>query len=412
MNAKAVAIVVLAAVGFTIGCGSPSLQITVTRSTTLTPASGVVLISAIEGPLQAFATDLNGKIVWKYSFDSRSGQFEPLPIQLLPNGHMLIVTAHGDGIGSCSTCGTDNLIREIDLAGNTLWQLTNQQLQQELTAAGYNITIAQMSHDALALPNGHIIVVLSDLKDFTGLAGQTGTTAVEGGALVDLDANHNPVWVWDAFDHLEVNRHPYFQLPDWIHGNAVIYSPDDGDLIFSSRAQSWVMKIDYRNGSGTGDMVWRLGYQGDFNLSNGGPADWFYGQHAPVLLSPNSTGVFKIGVFDNGNGRVLDTSGAMCGAAGQSTCHSTVPIYEVDEANRTATVVWRDTLPFFSSSVGNMQVLDNGDVWFDAGSVNGMAETIAREVTMDSNPQTVLEMDINRRAYRAVHMPSLDSGVQ
>ena len=408
MNKQGVAIMVLAAAGFGIGCGTPSLQITVTRSPTLTPASGVALFSATEGPLQAFATDLNGKIVWQYNFDSHSGQYEPLPIQELPSGHLLIVAAHADGIGSCSTCGMDNLVQEIDLAGNTIWQLTNAQLQDQLTAAGYHITIAQMSHDALELPNGHVVVLLSDLKDISSLAGQTGTTTVEGAALVDLDTDHHPVWAWDAFDHLDVNRHPYFKLPDWIHGNAVSYSPDDGDLILSSRAQSWVIKIDYQNGGGSGDIVWRLGYQGDFTLTNGGPADWFYGQHAPVLLSPNSTGVFKIGVFDNGNSRVLDTSGAMCGTSGEPACYSTVPIYQVDEVNHTATVVWRDTLPFFSSSVGNMQVLGNGDVWFDAGSVNGNAEAIVREVTMDSNPQTVLEMHVNRRVYRAVYMPSLN----
>ena len=60
-----------------------------------------------------------------------------------------------------------------------------------------------------------------------------------GDALVDLDQNHNPVWVWDTFDHLcsatvttpclDINRHP-LDFPDWTHSNALVYSPDDGNL--------------------------------------------------------------------------------------------------------------------------------------------------------------------------------------
>ncbi len=116
-------------------------------------------------------------------------------------------------------------------------------------------------------------------------------------------------------------------------------------------------------------------------MTNGGPADWFYAQHAPIFLTPNSTGVFQLGLFDNGNSRILNANGAKCGDSGQPTCYSTVPIFEIDEANRTAKVVWRDKLEFFSNAVGNMQVLDNGDVWFDAGRVSD-DQAIIREVTM------------------------------
>jgi hypothetical protein len=184
----------------------------------------------------------------------------------------------------------------------------------------------------------------------------------------------------------------------------VVYSKDDGNLLFSARAQSWVIKIDYENGTGNGAILWKLGYQGDFTLTNGGPADWFYAQHAPIFLSPNTTGVFKLGLFDNGNSRIMNSSGAKCGDGGQPACYSTVPILQIDEANRTATILWRDKLEFFSSAVGNMQVLDNGDVWFDAGRVSDN-EAIIREVTMEDNPQTVLEMQVNHIVYRAIHVP-------
>lgn len=85
-----------------------------------------------------------------------------------------------------------------------------------------------------------------------------------GDALVDLDQNLKPVWVWDSFDHLcssaspspclDVNRHP-MNSPDWMHSNALVYSQDDGNLALSIRNQCWVIKIAYENGQGAGDIL-------------------------------------------------------------------------------------------------------------------------------------------------------------
>ncbi len=399
MNRKAITLVLalLGSIGL-VNCGSPDVHITTTQSSGLAPASGYVLMSA-EGSDPALATDLNGHIVWSYDFDTHSDTYHPIPIQPLPNGNLIVVSATGAGIAPCSDCPQNNVIQEIDTDGHLVWELSNQQLQDALTTAGFNVTLAQMSHDAIGLPNGHVIVVATDLRDIQGQ-----TDKVQGAVLIDLDENQKPVWIWDAFDHLDVNRHPYFKMPDWIHPNAVTYSPDDGNLLFSARAQAWVIKIDYEDGAGSGNIIWKLGYQGDFTLQNGGPADWFYGQHAPIFLTSNSTGVFRLGLFDNGNGRVMNSSGAKCGDSGQPACYSTVPIFEIDEGNRTAKVVWRDKLEFFSSAVGNMQVLDNGNVWFDAGRVSDN-EAIIREVTMEDTPQTVLEMKVDKIVYRAIHVP-------
>jgi len=65
-----------------------------------------------------------------------------------------------------------------------------------------------------------------------------------------------------------INRRP-MGFPDWTHTNAILFSPDDGNLIVSVRHQNWVVKVDYANGVGTGDILWKLGYQGDFTLVGG-----------------------------------------------------------------------------------------------------------------------------------------------
>jgi arylsulfate sulfotransferase len=126
------------------------------------------------------------------------------------------------------------------------------------------------------LPNGHLIVLAAQIKTESGLVGFPTPVDVEGDVLIDLDENHNPVWVWSEFDHLDLNRHP-MSFPDWTHSNAVVYSADDKNLIVSIRHQHWAMKIDHKDGQGSGNILWKLGYQGDFSLQNGtDPQDWFY----------------------------------------------------------------------------------------------------------------------------------------
>ena len=236
--------------------------------------------------------------------------------------------------------------------------------------------------------------------------------SVLGDALVDLNPNHNPVWVWDTFDHLDVNRHP-MNFPDWTHCNAIFYSADDGNLLLSSRHQSWVMKIDYQNGQGAGDLLWRLGYQGDFTLTNGQNPDWFYAQHYANVVSPNTTGVFELLLFDNGDDRVVDASGDACGTSGQPACYSRVPILQVDETAMTATLLWQDNLsPVYSFWGGSAQQLGDGDLVFGMSAPSD-DPTGARymEVTSDPTPQVVLQMEVSgQNAYRAVHLPSLYPG--
>jgi len=204
-------------------------------------------------------------------------------------------------------------------------------------------------------------------------------------------------------------------FPDWTHSNAVIYSPDDGNLLLSVRHQYWVLKIDYENGMGSGNILWRLGPGGDFGLTGGtDPIDWFYAQHGPKILSTNSTGSFTLGLFDNGNNRQLDSSGTVCGSTGAPACYTRVPIFQVDENAKTAQVVWQDKPGNFSSWGGYMQEFSNGNIEFDE-SAPSLAPPIAlvTEVTQQSTPQIVWQMQITgQNAYRAARIPSLYPGIQ
>ena len=45
-------------------------------------------------------------------------------------------------------------------------------------------------------PKGHLILLAATQKDISG-------TTVTGDVIIDLDENHNPVWLWNEFDHLD-----------------------------------------------------------------------------------------------------------------------------------------------------------------------------------------------------------------
>jgi arylsulfate sulfotransferase len=377
-------------------------QVVATQAGTLAPNSGIELLALTAGfsqQVEAAAVDLQGNVVWYYDFPQSEG-IGPEPIKLLSNGHMLVVLG---GINPVPA----NVIQEVDLAGNIYRQLSVNQLNRRLADAGSKIVVQTIHHDILPLANGHTIVLANTEKSFTTIG---NTPFVLGDVLIDLDQNWNPVWTWNTFDHLDVNRHP-MNFPDWTHSNAVLYT-DDGDLLLSMRHQNWIIKIDYNNGQGTGNILWKLGQGGDFALTNGTDIDWFYAQHYPLIISPNSSGTFQLALWDNGNDRIVDSSGDLCGAPGQIACYSRPAIYQVDEATKTATLVWQDNLSIFTPWGGSVESLANGDFEFDANSYAGVMATVF-EVTQTTPAQPVWQLQINgQAAYRAFRIPSLYPGVQ
>ena len=240
---------------------------------------------------------------------------------------------------------------------------------------------------------------------------------VQGDVIIDLDQNLHPVWVWNEFKHLDPNRHPYM-FPDWTHSNALIYSPDDGNILVSIRHQNWVVKVDYANGSGAGDILWRLGQGGDLTLAGGSdPQDWQYAQHAPSFTSSNTSGIFSLTMMDNGDDRIFPAS-VTCDNAGATPCvYTTIPIFQIDENAKTATLTFHQILPYslYSFLGGNTEQLANGNLEYDLCGLGGSGAggSTVYEVTQESNPQTVWTMHVmNANLYRAMRMPSFYPGVQ
>lgn len=384
-------------------------SITVNQFGDLPPRSGIELLSLVYpgtgNQLTAVATDLSGNVIWYYDLGSVEW---PFPIKLLPNGHMLLVAST-----SASGSGPSE-VREIDLAGRVINRISTEELNAALVSTGASFQASVFHHDILQLPNGHLIFLLESHKAFN-LPGLAPGTLILGDDLVDWDPQRRaPVWTWSTFDHIDINHAPV-GYPDWTHANAIIYSPDDGNLILSMRNQNWVIKIDYRDGAGDGSILWRLGPGGDFTLPGGeAPIEWNYGQHYPTLLGPNTAGIFPVMFFDNGNNRLVDANNTICGTPGAIDCYSSVPILELNEYTKTAQVLFEDKLSAYSICCGDALVLPNGHVEFDvAFDQHTPGVSYIQEVTQEQTPQLLWQMNIaGQVAYRGFRIPSLYPGVQ
>jgi hypothetical protein len=238
-----------------------------------------------------YATDLTGNVTWYYD-PSRAGLLPNSTGQgasLVPGDTVLVMGTDGDA----PLPGARNVLREIDLAGNPLRETNVAAVNAQLTALGHDI-IYSFTHDVQRLPDGQTAVI--GITERTVTINGTSTDYI-GMMIMVLNADFQVTWAWDAFDHLDVNRGPVLgeivqpgaigpsaavpRLPavDWLHLNAVSWSPADGNLVLSILHQDWVIKIDYQSGGGDGHVIWRLGHDGDFTVNSTDPNPWFSHQH-------------------------------------------------------------------------------------------------------------------------------------
>jgi arylsulfate sulfotransferase len=394
------------------------LSLTTTTAAGMTPQPGVEVLNTLGA---VAITDLSGNVLWAYKEPGNPSTNIVDGVKLMPDGDLLMAigpdsqnmlsgSAPGDAFAE---------VREVNLAGDTVKEITINDLNQELanaTCAECNVTLLTFHHDVVPLANGHWLVLANTAMNLSSTTTPALTNesaqAVLGDVIVDLDQNLQPVWAWNEFNHLDPNRHP-MNFPDWTHTNAIVYSPDDGNLLISIRHQNWVVKVDYENGTGNGNILWRLGEGGDFTLMNGtDPTDWQYAQHGPGFFTKNTTGVFSLGMMDNGDDREFP-SGVTCGTAGEPAClYSTVPVFQIDEAAKTATLMFHD-MPAgqYNAWGGNAEQLANGDVEYDMCGLPTQSQVA--EVTPEATPQTVWTMNSTQsNLYRAFRLPSFYPGVQ
>ena len=258
--------------------------------------------------------------------------------------------------------GRADTLREIDLAGDTVRETNIYAVNAELAALGHN-PISDFNHDAQRLPNGDTAVISTIYEGhrrqrhthhlqrrYGHRLGQELPGDVGLGRLRLADTNRLPT----------LGEGP----GDWLHANSVAWSPADGDLLVSLRAQDWVIKIDYSNGTGDGHIVWTLGQGGNFtvNCSSRTQSPWFTHQHDVRYINDTT-----IVLFDDGNVR----------RATDPTADSRGQEWVLNEQTMTATLVVNADLGNYSAAVGAAQMLPNGNFAFTSG-FQGTASQLLR----------------------------------
>jgi hypothetical protein len=258
------------------------------------------------------------------------------------------------------------------------------------------------------LPGGRIAALAAVEQMLTDVQGP-GPVDVIGDMIIIFDSQLNVVWTWDAFDQLDVRRkavlgetcadtscpphHLSANPNDWTHGNSISQTPD-GNLLYSSRHQDWLIKIDYDHGQGDGHVIWRLGKDGDFDISSTDTYPWFSHQHDANFGTGDPS---ELTLFDDGNTRIFTLRSG----------NSRGQVLRLDEQNRVASVVLNADLGVYSDAVGSAQKLHNGDYFYDAGFVPGPNGWTAFSIEVNASGAIVSEIQANRVLYRSFRMTSL-----
>ena len=269
------------------------------------------------------AVDSDFQVVWYYPGGGLDGE-------KLPNGD-LVFPGLGGGWG------------EIDMMGNTIHAVKNKTLG-----------VDYMTHAFQPEANGNDLGISTTLKYVPGYPaadGGTETFAVVGNKLVEVPPDGGAAVLADTFDFFDPLREgdanplrvPLLEqgvyrdagaTKDWMHGNAIVPDPSDDTIVASTRTQSWIYKFTRQ-----GKLVWKLGYQGDFTLTNPDTtvpnAAWEYSQHG-VYITPSGT----IMAFDDGEDRPT-APGCQTADAGRNPCfYSRAVEFSLDTASHQATIAW------------------------------------------------------------------------
>lgn len=324
----------------------PVVKVTSSDSTKVQPGwtlMNVIKSSSSMGPISNYPAaavmyDLTGQPVWYYIDGTTKDYGGAIATSLTDKGVLMgpVIAQSGNGESP----------REVDFAGNTLWEC------KDVLCGG----TGPLTHEAIKLSNGnHGVVRWKSI----GASTDSETTFDE------IDANGKVVWTM-AFNTL-VPR-PASATGDWCHGNALIIDIDKDEVYGNCRFMGLV-KTSYKNPT---KLTWFL--PAAYGKATGGltfsPTTSQYSDtHHP---EPHEDGTVLF--FDNGG-----YSTSMLGGS-TTTYHTRAVEYKIDETSKTATLVWEFPGTFsvdswyknnwYASYYGDADRLPNGNVLITSGPVS------------------------------------------
>lgn len=280
------------------------------------------------------ALDEQGDVRWFYRSANRTAG-----VHRLRNGNIAFVT-------------NDHRLVEVDLLGNVKgdWYAAHRPQGPGTSTPVDTLTI---HHSFEELPNGNFLIVSGELREIDNYyTSETDRDAprkrqkVMGDQVVEFDRQGKVVWRWSAFDHLDLMRLGFLTINqywvirgfpdtlDWTHGNGVFHDERDDSVLFNSRQQSSVIKIERPSGR----IVWIFGEPGGWAerfkpllFQREGVSEWPWHHHAPSITPRGTLMVFNNGLyqtrpFEQAEPQTDHVSGAL--------------EYALDSKTRTAKLVW------------------------------------------------------------------------
>jgi hypothetical protein len=289
----------------------------------------------------------------------------------------------------------------IDWDGNKTWSFD------------YSDSTHCQHHEAIWLPNGHMMAIAWELKSRDeAIAAGRDTTKLSAGKLwpdhiIEVDpATDSIVWEWHVWDHLiqdydpakenygVVGDHPELidlnfvdqgspSAADWIHANALDYDSTFDQILFCARDfnEAWVIDHSTTTEEAKGHTGGRYGKGGDLLYRWGNPQTYrrgdstdqvFYHPHHTTWIKPGLPGAGNITAFDNG---LLRPGSAYSTAIEFTPPMDSLGYYEQPgpgESYGPAGPVWQyvadPPTAFYSSQLGSVQRLPNGNTLICEGN--------------------------------------------
>lgn len=324
-----------------------------------------------------FVLDNYGNIV-----DSLRVNGAPFDFKIQPNGLLSYGLGDYSGIVPGANSNLTHYVLDSTLAVVDSFQMKN----------GYLTDF----HDFILLPNGHGLLmsyttVIYDMSLI--VPGGRPDALLVINIFQEQDADNNVVFEWRDIDYIPITDTDLDLTSPRINPSTMnaFDLDDDGNLLFSFRNHSDIMKISRE----TGEIMWKWGgLNNEFTFFNEHPENapyYFARQHNIRRLSNGNVSIFDNGEF-------------------HSPWYSRAVEYQLDEVNKTATLVseYRYSPGNISAqAAGNATLLDNGG-WFVGYGILFPTSQVKRnivEVHGDGSIAFELSLPQNVIAYRVSKQP-------
>jgi hypothetical protein len=276
--------VVVAGTTYTVHYAPPDLPpYTVTNS----PGAGTEDVLLTANGTYLLVTDRSGLPLYYRTF--QPNHVENFQQYTLPSGDLVYTTQVGPFNPGGWTLGSIHL---MDAKFGDIGDL------QLLPYAAHDVLPAE-GHDFILLDQDHYVAMsyVQRTVDLSGLDPSYSNQALVMNAVVQEVDSGQVLFEWDSAnvpslyaDSTQNGGFTSTAVSDYLHMNSMTIDPADGNLIFSFRYTSSIVKVDRH----TAQILWTLGGKEDqFGLS---PEQVFSWQHF-VRVQPDGS----LWVFDNGN---------------------------------------------------------------------------------------------------------------